>query len=105
MLSFRHKESKIDSQWIDCAQHTQEGGVAIGSIWTRSAGGLTGPPPASPPMVGGGRVEVRLTGCAKYLLIIEKEGVFRNLCVNEFHKYVTASICPNMLHMTPQSTI
>jgi hypothetical protein len=69
-----------EEHWMDCDRLTSDGGVPIGPSWTRAA---TAPLPAghapSPHLVS-------TRSGARFLLLVEKEGVFRRLCQEQLHK-------------------
>lgn len=82
LLSFRFNthvniganiDDGLGSQWTNCARLTTQGGVHISNLWASS----------SP-----NDMEVELLESERnvdYLLVVEKEGVYKRLCEDSFH--------------------
>lgn len=70
-------QSFDEDHGIDCTRLTSDGGAPIGSSWTRAA---------STPHSPGRDQTISVRSGARYLLLVEKEGVFRRLCQEQLHR-------------------
>lgn len=73
-------KARGESRWTDCGMSVGDGGggdggVAIGSLWTRCAASSCS------------ESEIDIRSEARFLLLIEKEGIFRRLCEDQLHRY------------------
>jgi DNA topoisomerase VI subunit A len=68
-------ENGLDSsvlEWTNCLSSSNEGGIAISSIWSKA--------------VHSNNIETQTS--AQYLIVVEKEGVFRRLCEDKIYLYL-----------------
>ena len=79
---FHNRLGGGECQWTDCSGHTATGGVAIGAHWTAD-GGREGKQEQELQLKV--EVEVEVGPDVRYLLVVEKEGVYKRLCEDAFH--------------------
>ena len=72
LITYKFQTYSGDALWTDCAKYTSEGGVSITSLW------------ASCPTESM-HIELLPNARVNYILIIEKEGIFKRLCEDNFH--------------------
>lgn len=74
---FFNATSTLDSDWTNCVALTRQGGVSISSLWASAR-----PGEVQAELLAGDRNPGRGAG---YLLVVEKEGVYKRLCEDCFH--------------------
>lgn len=69
-----HEETSQNTpSWFDCLAATTEGGISITGTWTSTCDE---------------DLQMQISPATKYLLVIEKEGIYRKLCEDRFHERV-----------------